>query len=406
MGMAVAFIAFSSVFVDLGFSGSIIQAKRSDHVQINTIFFINVLSGLVLTCLFYAAGPLIGSYFESPEVTKLVRVLSFSFVLTALASVQEALLRKEMDNRSLAQATVLSLLVGGVVAIALAARGFGVWGLVAQQYLVLVTRNIWVWRRSAWRPTKNWSLTSIGGHFKFGSNLFLAGLVTAFFNQLDTFVLGRFYGAGTLGQFYRAKSFLDLAQRFLSRPLGNVFFPYVSLNQDDQRLLAVRVRQVLRYLGLALCSTAVLLYFLAEPLVLVLFGAQWGPSVPLAQILVFGFHVSPISTITASVLIGRGQGKEHLGIELAKRLILLVGVLVGVTLYGLEGYLWGWVIAGNAGILVNIWSLRRSIKVARWQLLLDCLGIPVLVWGFAYLCYISLQYLGVPTGGGSRSCSL
>jgi len=388
VGMAAAFIVFSEIFIDAGFSNVIIQSDSIDNIKLSTIFFINVFLGLFLNILFFCFSDLIGNYFNNADVSLIVKIYSFSFIFRSLGSVQEALIRKNLQHKSLAQASIIGLAFGGFIAIILVLFGFGYWSLVIQTFLASITRLVWLWRNSSWRPIAKFSLQSLRGQFGFGMSLFFSGLITNVYSQFDTLVIGKYFNTAILGQLYRAKSFSDIIYRFLSRPIGNVFFPYVSQIKHDRNLLANRTLLATRYLILVLCSAGVMLFFLSEPIVLFIFGKQWLPAVEFIKIMAFALHISPISTITASVLAGKGRGREFFVIEITKKTTQAACQLLGLWQYGMQGFLWGLVLGANIGLLVNAWSLHRSILVSKYKLFCNLIGIPVLIWSLALLCRI------------------
>src|SRR5690606_42075816 len=97
VGMALEFISLRHVSVDVGFASALIQNKNNTNLTYSSVFYLNVVVGLLLTVLFYFAAPLIGNFYNSPPITDLVRWLSLIFIFNSLNQVQTAILRRNLN---------------------------------------------------------------------------------------------------------------------------------------------------------------------------------------------------------------------------------------------------------------------------------------------------------------------
>ena len=75
-GIVSALSIFTSivfVFTDCGLSDGIMRYKDAKRKDFNTLFWFNVLMGVVLLLLFNIMAPLMANYFEVPEVEGVMR---------------------------------------------------------------------------------------------------------------------------------------------------------------------------------------------------------------------------------------------------------------------------------------------------------------------------------------------
>src|SRR5436189_3290175 len=79
VGMMLVFTSFAVLFADFGFGAALIQRRNATAEQISSVFWINVLVGVLLTALFIAAAPLIASFYNQPRLVQLVRLGSWNF---------------------------------------------------------------------------------------------------------------------------------------------------------------------------------------------------------------------------------------------------------------------------------------------------------------------------------------
>ena len=105
--------------------------------------------------------------------------------------------------------------------------------------------------------------------------------------KLDVFFIGKVFSPSTLGFYTRAESLNSQITTYTSSSVIKVFFPVLSsLKDNDEEFKRVyfKVISLICFLSFILSG---LLYVMAEPLILGLFGEKWLSSVVIFQILVF-----------------------------------------------------------------------------------------------------------------------
>src|SRR5690606_32933527 len=107
-----------------------IQRKDNTDLAYSSVFYFNIFSGLILTLLFYFIAPLIGHFYDNPEVTEIVRWLSLSFLFNSFNQVQSAILTKQLNFKVLTIRNVAASGIAGILGVIAAFQGFGVYALV------------------------------------------------------------------------------------------------------------------------------------------------------------------------------------------------------------------------------------------------------------------------------------
>ena len=64
------------------------------------------------------------------NLSPLIRVLAFVIIINGLGLIQRTILIKNVDFKRQAKITVISAIISGILGIAMAYRGWGVWSLV------------------------------------------------------------------------------------------------------------------------------------------------------------------------------------------------------------------------------------------------------------------------------------
>src|ERR1700747_3413709 len=68
VGMVTAFTGVLNLFRDFGLSTATVQRASVTDQQISTLFWINILAGLLLTLLLSAFAPMITSFYHEPRL--------------------------------------------------------------------------------------------------------------------------------------------------------------------------------------------------------------------------------------------------------------------------------------------------------------------------------------------------
>ena len=133
IGILTIFIAIFNTIIDGGFTNALIRKQDATDIDYSTVFYTNlVLSVTLAAALFFCATP-IAIFFERPELVSLTQVMSSVVVINALAIVQRARTTKAIDFKTQTKITFISSICSGVIGIAMAYMGYGVWSLVGQQ---------------------------------------------------------------------------------------------------------------------------------------------------------------------------------------------------------------------------------------------------------------------------------
>ena len=137
-------ITFSEIISDCGIGAALIQRARLTDEDIRTGFTLTVLLSIAVWMCIALGAPAIASFFRLPSLTPLIRVGALTFVIRSL-TVGDFLLARRMRFRALAMIELASYAGYAVVAVLLAARGWGAWALVDGQVFMAVVYTTLLW---------------------------------------------------------------------------------------------------------------------------------------------------------------------------------------------------------------------------------------------------------------------
>lgn len=371
-GLIAIITIFISVFnsiVDSGFSNALIRKQDATEVDYNTVFYTNlVISAVLSTALFFGA-PLIADFFARPQLTPLTQAMSSIVVINAFSIVQNIRLTKNIDFKTKTKVSLIASIVSGVVGIAMAFGGFGVWSLVAQQISRQLLNSVFLWIFNKWLPRLIFSWKSFKEMFDFGWKLLVSGLINTLWTEIYQVVIGKFYQPQTLGQYTRAQQFSSIFSSNLTSIIQRVSYPVLSQLQDDKERLKSGYKRIIKITMLVSFVLMLGLAAIAKPMILVLIGDKWLPAVPFLQILCFNMMLYPLHSINLNMLQVQGRSDLCLKLEIVKKFIglgpLCLGIfvniyymLIGSVFVGFFSY---YLNARYSGPFLN-YSIKEQVK--------------------------------------------
>ena len=167
-----------------------------------------------------------------------------------------------------------AVLIGGLLGVFLAMKGYGVWSLVWMNLCQSLLSTAMHWICSGWIPSLIFDKESFKRHFNFGYKMTLTGLMDILYRNIYVLIIGKYYSVLQLGFYSRAESVSQLPTSNISAIINKVTYPmFSSINNNDAKLKSVYqtlMQQVLFW-------NAPILIFLAvigEPLFTFLFTAK------------------------------------------------------------------------------------------------------------------------------------
>ena len=355
---------FVLLLADLGLSTYIVQAPRVEDRLLSTGFWFSVSAGSILALSLVAVAPLVADAFNIPEATPVVRVMSVSVLLVVLASVPTALMRRRMRFKTLALQSTLATFAAQVVAIALAYRGAGVWALVAQITTSQAVVVVLVWWSARWRPKFQFSRDQFLAQVRFGGNVVAVEIVATARGTAEAAIISNVLGPSALGYLSIAQRLVMVANDLSASaivPVSTVVFAKV---RDSLERVQVGYLKALR-VGYAAVTPLLTFVAVGAPLIIpLIFGNNWGPSVPVAQALALA------SILVLGAMIDHGL---HYGVGRPGRWLAYALVIDGLTLATTA------VLAprGLTAVSMGFVFVALIATVARWWLIATLIRLPV-----------------------------
>lgn len=334
IGMITIFIALSETFINSGFTTALLRKKHCTEAEYNTVFYSNVVISIVFYIILFLSAGLVSSFFEEPQLTKLIRVLAFVLIIKSASIVQTVDLTKKVNFKLQAVISLIAAIIAGVVGISLALTGYGVWALVFMQLTTGIITTVLLWTMNGWRPKFLYSWSAFQDLFAFGSKILASVLINQLFGQINKVIIGKYYSASALGYYQMADNLKTLPSTGLTRIIQRVTLPVlVNLEGDIERIKTV-YRKFFKSTFYVTSVAMLVLAAVSEPLVITLVGEKWLPAVAFLQLLCFVGLVQPLQSLNISLITMQGRSDVLLKIIVLRQIlgipIIFLGVFVSI----------------------------------------------------------------------------
>lgn len=333
IGMLTIFMAIAQSFVNSGFGNALIRKTDRTEVDCSTVFYFNVAVAVLLYGALFFSAPAIAAFYNTPLLTDVVRVYSLTLVIGTLGIVPRALRSVAVDFKTQAYASVISVIVSGLVGLYLAYSGYGVWALVWQSIISSCVGVAVIWVLARWRPLLVYSWESFRSMFSYGSRLLASGLLHTVYTHASSILIGKFYTPAELGNYDRGNSIASLPSLKLSDVFHSVTFPILSKLQDNDERLKNVYHKYVAMTSLVIFFIMTLLAVVARPLVLLLLTEKWLGAVPFLQVFCFAYMFDSICRLNNNMLFVKGWSGMFLRLEIIKKAIVTPFFLLAIP-YG------------------------------------------------------------------------
>jgi PST family polysaccharide transporter len=336
VGMVTAFTGVLTLFRDFGLSSATVQRVEVTEEQISTLFWINSLVGAILWLLLVAISPLVAAFYREPRLLLVTIVLAVGFFFNAVGVQHSAMLQRQMRFTALAIIDFVSLLSGVIVAIAMALYGFKYWSLVAMSTVSPLVTSISLWLVTGWIPGAPRRRVGLHSMMRFGGTITLNGLVVYVAYNLEKVLLGRFWGAETVGIYGRAYQLINIPTDNLNSAVGEVAFSVLARVQNDvDRLRSYFLKGYSLVLALTVPVTIACALF-GDDLIFVLLGPKWKAAIPIFRLLAPTILMFAMMNPFSWLLFSMGWVNRSLKIALVIAPLAISAYLIGLP-YGPKG---------------------------------------------------------------------
>ena len=360
-------VAFSLIMLiepvrELQLKSYVVLQPVIDRDAMGPVRFVSfLLSGLALAAAAVAAAIVYRS-FRTEAVGNCLVLMACGFLFKAWTSPAQGILQSERRFRALAVVTLAAALAKAVITLVLVFRGWGAEALAIGQLTEFILEMSVVGlvnREIRWAPARAAGARDILRFCSQFGGAQLAGQMSA---ALDGVLIGAFQGLAPAAIYNRGNRIIRIFRSGIEGAILPIALTEFAAAEGDRNRLREKYLVALGALtGLSWPALAAAIV-LAGPLILGLFGPNWGEAVHLAQILAVGAIIHAASALSQQVHVSVGEAKLLLKRE-SYLSALRIALLVITATISVEAVAYGFVAMLAMSFVVNQGLLRRSFAI-------------------------------------------
>lgn len=360
--VAMVLIGFAHRLRDFGAASYVIQEKDLTPDKIRAAFSMTLITAWIMAIAIGVGSSYAAEFYREPGIRSVMLVVSLNFILIPFGTVPMAYMQRQMDFKHIALINIISNSVSTTASVGLAYVGFSylslAWGSVAGIGCNIVLVQVWRPKGLPLLP----GLKDIRQVFSFGSLSSTVMILSDMSQGASDLILGRLSGMAVVGYFGRAAGLVSMFGKFVMSALWAVALPHFAEQSRGEGSIKDSFLRSMTYTTVLAWPFFVCLGLLAHPVIVILYGKQWVPSVPLVRFLCIASALTSPFMLMSSMMTAIGQMKQNLYLLAIHVPIRIVLILLAAP-YGLEAIGATFIASSLVDIMVYFVQCRSILSV-------------------------------------------
>jgi PST family polysaccharide transporter len=334
VAIVLVFTTFFQMLSQMGLGAAIIQHKTLSDEDISNIFKFTGLLSLGIATVFFFFSYTIAYFYEDIVYVTIGKLLSISVLFNSLNIVPTAILTRDKRFKAMGIVTVLTNLVAGVVTILLALYGFSYYSIVVNSILLSILifmSNFYLCKIRIKKSFNLKVLRSIAGYSAFE---YMHNFVNYFSRNIDNILIGKFLGTAQLGYYDRAYRLMLYPIMNLTHVITPVLHPLLADYQDNKNKIYSAYKRLSKFLAMLGVPIAIVLFFNAREVILIMYGSKWLYIVPTFKILAVSIIIQIVTGSGGAIFRAAGRTDMLFMVSLIGGVLMVSGISFGVFIGG------------------------------------------------------------------------
>ena len=362
IGLAILSMNVLNVFSETGIESALIQKDKIGRAELDTVWTLGIVRGLLLFTLLFLNAGWIASYFDNMILKPVLRAMSATFLLAGFTNIGIVYFQKELNFKKKVILDSAAHIAGAVSAVILALYIRNVWALVVGTIIWVTVKCLASYLLHPYRPRISWDWPVAKSLLNFGKHIFWISVVTFIVTCGDDALIGKLMGVTVLGFYTMAYNIANIPVSSLAGIIGKISFPAYSLLEKEPERLRAAFVHIFETVFIILLPLTGLIILLAQDFTLVCLGKKWLPMVPALKILCLLGLFRSLSNLFAPVQLAMNKPNIQSRIKTIELLAFIILVYPLTVKWGLIGASWGVTLVYAISALVNTVHTSRLLS--------------------------------------------
>ncbi len=328
LALTAVFTNLSDILIDGGFSTALIRKEKIDEYDYSAVFSISSSMSVLLYAILFFAAPFVADYYKEPQLTAVLRVIGLSFFIQAFTSVRNGIVNRNMQFRLLFICNLTASVISGILGVASAYMGLGVWALVIQRLSQQAILTGMLFIKVKWKISWKLDLQRIKEMLSFSLGVVGSSLLSFCGGNIYNVAIGKKYSVSDLGYYDKGHQLPMQFSLYTFGAMSSVLLPTLSSCQDDRERVKLIVRKVMGMVSFMIAPLMVGMALTSKELIVILFSDRWIFSVPTMRWACLYYLATPFMLINVQVFFALGHSKLRIKSEIIRLVLLAVSLWV------------------------------------------------------------------------------
>lgn len=357
--MAASVFLLLALFRDAGLGAAAVRAASLDDAQLNALFWAHLTLGVVLALATISIAPLIAQFYRNPAVQPVLFSMSGAFLLIGAGGFARTQLERAVRFAEVSGIEGIAAVTGTMATIAAGAAGAGAYSFVAYLLISEAVATLLAWRAWSWRPKGAPRWSSLRVLVRTGADVTTYQVIVHLVQQIDGIVIGRLFGAHSLGLYNRSNQLLSLPQLHIAAPLNQVAMATLSRIGSKSCNFIEHARHTATAIAHLVLPLFAVCIVLPDETVRLVLGRQWPDAAPLLRFLAIAAASTTITSLAYAINVAAGETRRLVQSVVFALPLTLAAVWLG-SRYGTLGVAQSIAAVNGALMLPRLWWALRT----------------------------------------------
>lgn len=334
VAIAHMFVGFTAMFLDMGISVGIIHRQNITNKEYSSLFWLNIIFGVVLTSGMFILAPVLTAVYHSQDLTNVVQLLCLIIFLNALGMQQRTYCQKKTYFGRLAVIETTGSIITMVVAVLTAMTGYGVYSLAYSTLvgsLFINLTHLLIGLAKDNRLSFHFSFAETIPYLKIGIYKIGSSVLDFFTRELDIIIISTTLGLEFLGVYNIAKRVPAALYSFITPIVHRVFAPILAEKQGSVEALKINYMKLSKTLSWISFPMYFLLAALTPTVITTIFGENYVDGVPVMMVFCFVYAFNGVNGVCGALQ--TATGRTDIGLKWTIYLIVSTAIVYYTTSY-------------------------------------------------------------------------
>lgn len=335
VAMAMSLIAGVELFTTFGFDIALIRDREAPRAAYDSAWTLGVIASVVCAAALLLLTVPTASFYHEPRLVTVIPILALGTLIMGFENIGTVAFRKDMRFGHEFRFLILKKVAAFCVTVPLAIAFRSYWALVAGMLVSRVAGVVLSYALHPYRP--RFCLIERARLMHISKWLLANNLIFFLCARIPEFITGRLSGPRSLGLYTVGAELAYMPTTEIVAPINRAIYPGYAQHSGDLNHLVEIYLKIASVLWMLALPAAIGVWLVAEPLVQLLLGSQWGDAVPVIRILAVAAGLGVITGNQAYVYVAIGRPVLITALAGAQIAVILVAGISLSLAHGVTG---------------------------------------------------------------------